>query len=225
MELDDLKQRWEEQDAKLNASLRLNTHLLIASGLGKTESALGRLSRLFVAGLVVNFAAALWLGSFLAEHVRETRFLIPGAALHLGAIALLFVGARQLVALKQIDLGEPVVAIQRRLESLRVGRLRAAKWTLLLAPLAWVPLLVVALKGFFGLDAYAIFDRWWFAANALLSVLVLAAALFVSRRYADRMGNSPIARRLMKELAGHNLTAAQSHLDALARFAEEEGRA
>jgi hypothetical protein len=29
----------------------------------------------------------------------------------------------------------------------------------------------------------------------------------------------------MKELAGHNLTAAQAHLDALARFAEEEGRA
>jgi hypothetical protein len=225
MELDDLRQRWEEQDAKLSASLRLNTHLLLASGLGKTESALGRLSRLLVAGLVVNFAAVLWLSSFLAEHVQEPRFLIPGAALHLGVIALLFAGVRQLVALRRIDLGEPVLAIQKRLESLRVERLRAVKWTLLLAPLAWVPLLVVALKGFFGLDAYAIFDRWWLAANALLGVLGLTAAIFVSRRYADRIGLRPLARRLMKELAGHNLTAAQAHLDALARFTEEEGRA
>jgi hypothetical protein len=225
MELDDLKKRWEEQDAKLNASLTLNTRLLLASGLGKTESALGRLSRFLVAGLVVNFVATLWLGSFLAEHVREPRFLIPGAALHLGVIALLFAGVRQLVALKRIDLGEPVVTIQKQMESLRVERLRAVKWTLLLAPLAWVPLLVVVLKGFFGLDALAILDFWWLAVNAFLGVLVLAAALFVSRRYADRMVDSPLARRFMKELAGHNLTAAKSHLDALARFADEEPRA
>jgi hypothetical protein len=221
MELDDLKQIWERQDAKLSASLRINTRLLVASGLAKTESALRRLSLFLVAGVAADSLAVLWLGSFLADHVREPRFLIAGAALHLGAIALLVAGVRQLVALKGVDLGEPVVTIQKRLESLRVERLRALKWTMFLAPLAWMPFLVVALKGFFGLDSYAILDRWWLAANALFGVLVLAAAVYVSRRYANRMGRSPLARQLMKALAGHDLTAAEAHLVALARFEEE----
>jgi hypothetical protein len=225
MELDDLKPRWEKQEAELGAGLRLDPRLLVASGLGRMERSLGRLSRLLVAGLAVDFLATLWLGSFLAKHAGEARFLIPGAALHLGAIALLVAGVRQLVALKRIDFGEPVVTIQRRLESLRIARLRAVRWTLLVAPLAWAPLLVVALEGLFGVDAYAILDARWLAANALFGVLVLAAALFVSRRYADRMDRSPAVQRLMRELAGQHLAAAQSHLDALGRFAEEEGRA
>lgn len=224
MELDELKQIWEKQDAKLSDSLRISRQLLAASGLGRTESALGRLSRLLVAGLVVDSLAVLWIGSFLAEHVAEPRFFIPGAAIHLGAIALLVTGARQLVTLKRIDFGGPVVAIQQRLEALRVERLRAVKWTFLFAPLGWAPLLVVGLKGLFGIDAYAIFDAPWLIANALLGVLVLAAAIFVSRRYADRMGASPFVRGLMRDLAGHNLAAAQSHLDTMVRFAEEEGR-
>ena len=223
MELDDLKNRWEEQDTKLNAGQRLNAHLLLASGLAKMETALGRLSRLLLAGLVLDFVATVWLGSFNWMHAGEPRFLVPGAALHIGAIALLLAGVRQLVALKRIDLGEPVVTTQRKLESLRVERLRAVKWTLLLAPLAWVPLLTVTLKGFFELDAYSIFDPRWLAANTLFGVLVLAAAILVSRRYADRMGRSPLARRFMRDLAGYNLAAAQSQLDVLARFAEEEG--
>lgn len=224
MELDDLKQIWERQDAKLSAILGINTRLLVASGLGKTESALRRLSLFLVAGLAIDSLAVLWLGSFLAEHVAEPRFLIPGAALHLVVIALLLAGVRQLVALQRIDFGEPVVGIQKRLEALRVERVRAVKWTLLLSPLVWTPFLVVSLKGFFGLDSYAILDRWWLAANALFGVLVLAAAVYVSRRYADRMGRSPLARRLMRAFAGHNLTAAQARLDALALFAEEEPR-
>jgi hypothetical protein len=79
------------------------------------------------------------------------------------------------------------------------------------------------LKGFFELDAYSIFDPRWLAANTLFGVLVLAAAILVSRRYADRMGRSPLARRFMRDLAGYNLAAAQSQLDVLARFAEDEG--
>ncbi|MFI4978183.1 MAG: hypothetical protein ACHQC8_05870 [Solirubrobacterales bacterium] len=222
MELDDLKNRWEEQDAKLNASLKLNAQLLFASGLAKTESALGRLSRLLVAGLVLNFVAAVWLGSFNWVHAGELRFLVPGVVLHLGAIALLLAGIRQLVALKRIDLAEPVVTTQGKLESLRVERLRAVKWTLLLSPLAWVALLIVVLKGLFDVNAYSILDGRWLGANVLFGVLVLVSAILVSRRYADRMGQSILARRFMRDLTGQNLAAAISSLDGLVRFADDE---
>src|SRR6266404_1822844 len=98
MELDDLKRRLNEQDRKLDAALRLNTRVLQASVLGKAETSLGGLSRLLWFELLANLLPAFWLGSFLANHVSEPRFLIPAAALHLCVIALIAAGVRQLVA-------------------------------------------------------------------------------------------------------------------------------
>src|ERR1700686_3446862 len=105
MELDDLKRRWEDQDRRLDAGIRLNTRLLHESVLGKAEKSLRGLSRLLWFELQTNLLAAFWLGSFLANHVSEPRFLIPAAVLHLCIIALLAAGVRQLVALKTVDYG------------------------------------------------------------------------------------------------------------------------
>jgi hypothetical protein len=218
MELDDLKKRWEEQDRKLDASIRLDTALLRASVLGKTGTAL----RLLVASLVIDLAIALWLGSFVADHVAQTRFLVPGAALLVGVIALAILSVRQIEALSQVDYDAPIVTIQKRLESLRVERIRSVKWTLLLAPLAWTPLLIVAQKALVGVDAYAIFDTAWLAGNVVFGLLVIAVAVWVSRRYEDRMERSPLVRSLMRDLAGYNLNAAAAFLGSLSEFEKEE---
>ncbi len=74
MELDDLKRQWEDQDRKLDASLRLNARLLHDSVLAKADTATKRLSRLLWLELVMNVAAALLTGSFLANHISEARF-------------------------------------------------------------------------------------------------------------------------------------------------------
>jgi hypothetical protein len=41
------------------------------------------------------------------------------------------------------------------------------------------------------------------------------------KRYSNGMGRSPIIQRLMRELAGHNLTAAAGFLAVLAEFENE----
>lgn len=224
MELEDLKRRWEDQDRKLDAIVRLNTGLLRESKLGKTATALGRLAGLLLVGLLLDLGVALWLGSFLAEQLSEMRFLLPGAGLLLGLIALAIANVRQLVAIRQVDYAAPIVAIQRRLESLRVERLRAVKWTLLLAPLAWTPLLIVTLKDLLGVDAYATFGAPWLTANLAFGLVVIAFALWISRRYADRMERAPFVQRLMRNIAGHNLAAAATFLGSLAEFEREESR-
>src|SRR6266850_4836054 len=146
MELDDLKTRWEEQNRKMEAGLRLNSRLLKQAVLGRAETSLRRLSRLLVFELIANGVAVLWLGSFLADHANEPRFALPAAGLLAGCAVLLVAGIRQIAAVSSVDYAAPIVAIQRRLESLRVERIRAAKWTLMLAPLAWTPLLIVAME-------------------------------------------------------------------------------
>jgi hypothetical protein len=70
-------------------------------------------------------------------------------------------------------------------------------------------------------DAYAIFNSAWLAANVALGVAVIPLAVWISKRYADRMERSPLLQFLMRDLAGYNLNAATGFLDSLARFEEE----
>jgi hypothetical protein len=224
MELDDLKRHWEDQDRKLDASLRLNTRLLNDSVLAKADTATRGLSRLLWLELVMTVAAVLFTGSFLANHIAEARFVIPAATLHLGGVALIVASVRQLVAIGRLDYDAPIVGIQKRLESLRVERIRATKWTLLCAPLLWTPLLIVALKGLFGVDAYETLGPVYLSANLLLGVLVILLAVWASRRYA-RMGRSPLVQSLMRDLAGDSLNTAAGFLTSISRFEDDESRA
>mgnify|MGYP001252741220 CR=1 FL=1 len=225
MELDDLKRQWEDQDRKLDVRLRLNARRLNDSVLARADTATRGLSRLLWLELVMNAAAALLTGSFLADHISEARFVIPAAGLHLGVIALIVASIHQLVAIGKLDYAAPVVGIQKRLESLRVERIRATKWTLLCSPLLWPPLLIVALKGLFGVDAYATCGAAFLIANLLFGVLVIVLAVWTSRRYATRMGRSPLVQGLMRDLAGDSLNAAAGFLSSISRFEEDESRA
>jgi hypothetical protein len=221
MDLDELQRLWEEQNRKLDASLRLNTRILNRSVLRKAEAATRRLSWLLLFELPLDALLFVGLGSFIAQHVTDVRFLIPALALHLYVIVLASSSVRQVLALRGIDYSAPILEIQKRLGALQVERTRVTKWVFLSAPLIWTPLLIVSLKGLLGVDPYTIFSGAWLAANLIFGVAVLALAAWISHRYADRMERSPFIQRLMRELAGHNLNAALGFVGSLERFEEE----
>lgn len=225
MELQDLKDRWNDYDRKLDANLRLNTRVLREFGLNRVGSSLRRLTRLIVFELLMGLLAAVLLGSFIADHLGEVRFLAPAVALDLFVLYFIGWAIRQWVALNSLDYGEPIVEIQRKLELLRIDRIRMTKWVFLLSPLLWIPLLIVGVEGFLGLDAYAILDTAWLAANFLFGLAVIALALWVSKRYSDRLQGSPLARRLTDALADRSLNEAAGFLGTLSSFEKENGAA
>jgi len=209
MELDDLKRRWQEQEQKLDASLRLNRRLLQATILGKAETALGRLRRLLWVGLVVNVAAAGLVGSFLGDHIAEPRYALPAAALLLGVIAALITGIRQIVAIHGIDYSSAIVAIQARLEELRAERIRTVKWGMLLSVLAWTPLFIVLMKAQFDVDVYATFGVPWVVANVVLGVAVIPFGLWLCAWLGRRLEGTGFLQRLMRDIGGQNLARAR----------------
>ncbi len=225
MELQDLKDRWNEYDRKLEANLRLNTRVLREFGLNRVDSSLRRLTRVIVFELLMGLLAAVMLGSFIADHLGEMRFLAPAVALDLFVIYFIGWSIRQWAALNSLDYGESVVEIQRKLELLRIDRIRMTKWVFLLSPLLWIPLLIVGVEGFLGLDAYAILDTAWLVSNLLFGLAVIALGLWVSRRYADRLKGSPLAQRLMDALADRSLNDATGFLGTLSSFERENGAA
>jgi hypothetical protein len=147
--------------------------------------------------------------------------LVPAALLDVYAIALLVAGARQLFELRSLDYDEPVVAIQSRLQRLRLARIRATMWTLLFAPLMWLPLLIVTSRGLFGLDLYAVASPAWLAANAIFGLAVIPLANAIAKRYGSKLERATPMRFLADEIAGRSLAAALDDLATLRRFAEE----
>lgn len=221
MALQELKDQWADYDRKLDASLRLNATLLRESSLGRTRSVLTRLVYRVVGDLVINLVLVVALGMFMANHFDQPRFLVPALVLNLGFVLLVIGSAHQLAVLKSIDYGAPVLTIQKRLQQLRILRIRTTKWLLLCVPLAWTPMLIVTLKGYLGLDAYAMFPGRWLAANLAVGVAVIPLMIWISRRFAGRLEGAPFYRRLMDDIAGRNLLAATGYLAALASFEGE----
>lgn len=221
MEIEEIKNRWAASDRNLEACMRLNKLLLQRVNLNKADTLLSRLSRGIAFELIVNVIGIVLLGTFAADHLREPRFLLPAVALDVYAIALVAAGARQLAAIKSLDYDEAVVVIQKKLADLRLTRIRTTLWTLLFGPLMWVPLLIVALRGLFGVDVYAAGPAW-LVANTLFGVAVIPLAIFIAKRYGFRLTRFTPMRALADAIAGHSLTAALDHLAALRRFEEND---
>jgi hypothetical protein len=222
MDLDEFKAKWAEQDRKLETSLRLNRQLLNAMHLNRAQSALQHLAWELAFEAVIELAGVVVLGSFAYEHRMMPQFVFPAVALDLVAIAILHGLIRQIVGALQIDYSSPVTTIQKQIEALRMLRIRCMQWIFLVAPLAWTPLLIVALKGFFGLDAYRIFSVAWLVANLLFGLVVIPLAIWLAKRYGDWLGRFPVMQRLMNDLLGHNLKAAIGFLATLTEFEDDK---
>ncbi len=220
MEFDEIKSLWAQSNRKLEESLRLNVVLLQRWNLRQTDTSLGRLKRGLVFELVTSVIAAGALAYFGYQHLREPRYLIPAALLYAYVLSYLVAVARQLAQIAGVDYDEPVVAIQRKLGQLRLARVRAALWTLLFAPLMWLPIFVVGLRGIFGIDLYAAASPAWLIGNVLFGLAVIPLAIFLARRYGPRLEGSTAMRRLADAIAGQTLSEALISLDAIRRFEE-----
>jgi|SRR5579871_1701417 len=226
MDLDALQAKWAEQDRKLDASLRLNRQLLKITYLNRAQSALQRLALGLGLEAAIQLVVVVALGSFLYDHIAEIRFALPAIGLDVFAIVILISLIRQMTLALQLDYGKPVAAIQRQLEALRMLRIRYIQGIFLTATLAWTPMLIVMLKGFLGLDIYRILNKMdhgiaWLVGNLLLGLAIIPLALWLSRRYSDRIKRSRLLRKFMRDLAGYNLNAAADFLSTLSAFEQD----
>lgn len=220
MELDEMKALWAQSSRKLEASMRLNVLLLQQWNLRKADTSLRRLQRGIAIEVGANVVVIVLLGLFVSRHFGESQFVIPAVALYLYTIGLVIANARQLTQIASVDYDEPVVTIQKKLEALRVARIRTTLWTVLFAPLMWLPMFIVGMLVLFGVDVYAIANPAWLAANVLFGLAVIPLAIFVARRYGARLNRSTMMRRLADAVAGRSLSEALASLDSIRRFEE-----
>ncbi len=222
MELDELKQKWAEHDRKLEVNILLTRQLLSATKMNRARSALRRLAVFRALESAVALAVIIVLGSFIGGHIARVRFVAPAAALDLFEIATLIVLLQQIRLALYMDYSKPVAAMQKQLESLRLLHIRHLQWTLLLAPLLWIPLLIVALEGFLKVDAYKKLGAAYLLANLLFGLAIIPMVIWLAKKFGNRMDRSPKIQWLMKELAGYNLNTTSEFLATLSEFEEEK---
>lgn len=218
MELDQLKTAWVAQQERLDNSLQLNATLLAQLNLGRARRSLTGISAELgfeIAGLA---AIMLFTGSFAVDHTREPRFWVPAVALWAYALGVLISVVRQLVETRGVDFDEPVVAIQLRLERLRLRRAKIVGWLLAFGPLFWLPGAIVALRGLFGIDVYANVSANWIAANAALGLAVIPLCVWIARTFGGRLGAAPMTRSVVDAIAGNCIAEALQSVEATRRF-------
>lgn len=218
MNLDDLQKQWAAYDRKLDASLKLNQRAVREAAFAKVRRSLFW-HKAFIA---VEILFGVWflgmLGSFAVDHWGTWKFVAPAVALYAWTLASIVFVTHELVALLRVDYGQPILAIQRELETRRLARIRFTKWILLTGIAIWVLWLVVGLKGLFGFDAYAGGGTVFVLANLLFGAALIAVYVVVSRMNAERIARSTLLRKISDSFAGDALPAAMAHLDELARF-------
>lgn len=230
MDLDALKTRLAEQDAKLDQVLRLNTVAVREIQVSKVKSSLRWLVPGIVFELLLTIVAVVWMGDFIAGHLRQPGFLLPALLVDASLIAFLGSCIRQLLTIAGLSYSLPVVAVQKELGKLRVLRIRTTKWTMLLSFALWFPALVVLLEGFLGVDLWRILGAIgerngtflaWMVGNVVFGLAMALALTWLWNRYANRVDRSPAIQRLMDDFAGRSLTKALGSLDSIVRFEAE----
>jgi hypothetical protein len=222
MELDELKEKWIEYDRKLDESLRLNRQVLIAIQLSRARSALQRLAVLSALESVFWFAGIMALGSFIYRHITLIQFVLPAAVLDLYAIANFAVLVAQIASALQINFDGAVAVIQKQMEALRVLRIRYIQGSVLGGFAVWMPFVIVAAKGFWGLDVYRLFNTAWIITNVLFGLAIMALVIWLSNKFGERMSRYPAIQNFMKDLAGHNINAARDSLRRISEFEDQK---
>jgi hypothetical protein len=217
-DLDEMKKVWAGYDEKLDRSIRLNQELLNTATLSKARSATQRLIGGLVFEAVMWFVIVVSLGGFISHHIPAVRLSLSAAALDVFSIAMLSATIRQIVALRQIDFGGPVTAVQKELEMLRVLRIRITQWALLGGTIVWAPFVIVIARTFLGLD---IVNAPWLWANVVFGLCLIPLAFWLSKAFGARMGRFPFIQRIMNDLAGRNLNAATEFISKLSGFEAE----
>lgn len=221
MELDELKQAWNEHARKLDRVLSLNLQGLKRAQLDQTKSALGRFKIFQVFEILVGFAVLLWSGSYIADHVAVPTLAGPALILAASALGAVIGNIRQLVLLGQISYADPVATIQRKIEEMKLHFLRTIRLMAFMLPLYMV-YVVIGLNLVFGWDVLAYADKMFLWANLLVSLIFIAPAVWVFRNLSFKNIGNPVIHALVHGGGGKQMIAALEFLEAIQEFEDED---
>jgi hypothetical protein len=213
--LDDIKSSWRAIEEKLDRQYALDLDRYARSGTWRARLwlapyALGQFLSLGFAILLIAVAAPFWF-----EHLATAHLAASGIVVHAYGILLAAAAGRGIALALSMRAGAPVLENQRRLASLLRWRRLAGRVFGYLGCIVWVPMLLVGLGTWPGVDLVAVAPRLvaWMVASAGVALVAAAAIDAWYRRRARREAGG--------DDDGYALGRARAELDAIERFMKE----
>ncbi len=222
MQLDDMQEAWSAQGTDMARNLAIDERLLRKILLRKVRFALAPYLLWRSLEVALGIAGLVAIMTVLADHLAEPRYAVVDGALALFTAGITALWAYLLVNSLNLDYSEPVMAIRRKIECIKLVEYRALKWAVLGGVVAWLPASLVLFETLTGLDALARIDLAWLIANLGFGMAAFAIGQVVSRRFVERPDLGPVARQLVDSFSGRGLRSAAGHLKDLAKFECED---
>jgi uncharacterized membrane protein len=214
MELDDMKQAWQQLNQRLDRQQALNLRLYREGRLDKLRHGLrpliwGQAIQLAFGVLFMLLGTAYW-----TSHTDAVHRIVLGVLVQVFGIMLVVFAARILYLVLEIDYTAPVLHIQRRLAQLRAWRVRVeAPVFAVVGSFVWIPLLLVEIHWEIGVDVWA---RWpgfvgWLVICGVVSVVAVLLVVLLAW-WTGRM------RWITDNAAGKAVRRAEAVLEEVASF-------
>jgi hypothetical protein len=221
MDLDAMRDRWQESGRRAEAALGFDPAVLRAALSARTQRAFRWHSGFLGVGIAVGAAVSALLLAFLLRHLADWRYALMSGSLLALVGAELVVDLRQFLALRTLAPDAPLLQVRATLDQLRARRATMAKWIALTALLLWWPALLVAFKALTGVDALRFVPESVVWVNLALGLVAIPLGLLLSSWLSRRYGASAGYRRLQVEAGGESWKRAE---DAFAAREEFEAR-
>jgi hypothetical protein len=219
MELDDLKLAWRELDRKLERQYTMDLLRLREERGQRMKSGLRPLVWGQALQMLFGVACLIWGVLFWMHHLDRAHLVAFGLIVNIYGIALIACGGAIQALVANNDYTAPVVAIQKRLATLRTTYIRAGLAVGLAWWLIWMPFVSMLLMTLFGVDLYRNAPSVFIAGTVVGVVGLLATWWFY--RWARHPSRPCLAKLVEDNVTAASLRRAQALLDEIKQFERE----
>lgn len=217
--LEDLRNEWFDRSRRLDERLQLSAHLLRDDWIEQQRKRVWKVGPFGRFRIAVYIATLVLLGHFLGTHANQPALFVSALIMDIWVIATGIAQVRQQQALRNLDFGQPIIQLQARVEALRIARIRAFNLAFLTGQIVWWIPLIVVVAGASGANLYLspqfrIYAAW----NIAFGFAFIPFAIWLSRRYGERLSKSSIVRHIADSIAGRDIAVARDVLEKLRRF-------
>lgn len=221
IDLDDFKQAWQQLDTRLAAQHAL---ALQAFRDGRVKTMRRRLWPLY-GGQVVQMLFGVVMIAFgvygWRRNLAVPHLVVAGVVAQLYGVAAVLSAGRTRRHIRELDYAAPVVELQRQLGELRAWHVRTGVWLGQAWWFLWMPCLMIVAAAL-GVDV------WQRAPRVLLFGTAIGVAGVVAFEAAARLSRRPgwtwLAVLNDDAMAGASLRRAQTVIDEIARFEDDDAR-
>jgi len=194
METTELKELWKQYDAKLEKNWNLNLKLVKDMNLEKTKSSINTFTMLKGFTIIFQLMVVSFLTNFLIDNFSNLLLAAQGGILLVLTYVALIWNVYQMTLIMMINYNEPVLAIQKKIEKLKIQKLRYNKF------IFYSSYPFVFLMAFTVLHISPVyFPIWWMIPNIILAILWFPMAYWLIRKYNSPNLLSPFWKQMAKD--------------------------